>query len=306
MNAFKHTLFFLPLGAVLLGLVLKSAECVEAAREALSLCAQTLIPTLFPFFVLSSLAVSCGEAVVSSLLRPLMRPLFSLSGSAGGALALGLLGGYPVGARTAGELYREGALSRREAERLLAFCNNSGPGFILGFCGAGIFQNSRAGIYLYLVHTAAALLTGLFLRRGRAETETKRLVKKPQSFFLAFPAAVTSSFAAMLNVCAFVVLFMVLLRLLSLLPPLAALGVLPRSCLFGFLELTNGIAALPPTKAGFVACAAILGWGGMSVHAQALAVLEGTGLSTRQYFLGKALHALLSIPLALLAAARLF
>jgi len=98
----------------------------------------------------------------------------------------------------------------------------------------------------------------------------------------------------------------VLIRILSFFPPLAALPALPRACLIGFLELTNGVAALPTTRAGFAACAAMLGWGGLSVHAQTLAVLEGTGLSARRYFLGKALQSLLSIPLALLAATRLF
>lgn len=306
MNFLKKTFLFSSLAALLAGLVTKSADCADAARAALTLCAQTLIPTLFPFFVLSSLTVSSLGGVVSSLFRPLMRPLFSLSGSAGSALALGLLGGYPVGARTAGELYRRGELSRSETQRLLAFCSNAGPGFILGFCGTGVFQDTRAGAYLYLVHAASALLTGLLLRRGTKAGDARGTDAPPQSFFAAFPGAVTSSFAAMLNVCAFVVLFMVLLRLLTFFPPLAALSGVPKACLYGFFELANGIAALPKTREGFLVCAAILGWGGVSVHAQTLAVLEGTGLSLRRYFLGKALQSLLSIPLALLAAARVF
>ena len=64
----------------------------QAARDALALCAQTVIPSLFPFFVLSSLLVSCGAAdTLSHLLSPLMRPLFGLSGT--GAAALGLAHG---------------------------------------------------------------------------------------------------------------------------------------------------------------------------------------------------------------------
>ena len=80
----------------------------------------------------------------ASLLSPLMRPLFSLSGAGASALALGLCGGYPVGARTAAALVENGSLPREEGERLLAFCNNAGPGFLLGVCGAGVFSSARA------------------------------------------------------------------------------------------------------------------------------------------------------------------
>ena len=74
----------------LLALLLLPDASAEAARDALALCAQTVIPSLFPFFVLSSLLVSCGAGeILSSLLAPLMRPLFGLSGAGAAALALG-------------------------------------------------------------------------------------------------------------------------------------------------------------------------------------------------------------------------
>ena len=71
-------------------------------------------------------------------------------------------------------------------------------------------------------------------------------------------------------------------------------------------KLTNGVAALPADRRGFVLCAVLLGWGGLSVHAQTLSVLEDTGLSARRYLLGKTLQAALSAPLALLAARWVF
>ncbi len=306
MNLIRRALLFSLLGAFGVALVLQSGACTEAARSALTLCAQTLIPTLFPFFVLSSLVVSCLGTSPNGVLSRFMQPLFGVGGAGASALALGLLGGYPVGARTVGELYRRGELSRGEAEQLLAFCGNCGAGFILGFCGAGVFQSPRVGAYLYLVHVASALLTGLLLRRRVSHAAVQASPTAPQSFAAAFPRAVLSALTGILNVCAFVVLFMVLVRILSFLPLLAALPEVPRACLIGFWELTNGIAALPQTHGGFLACAVMLGWGGLSVHAQTLMVLEDTGLSLRRYFLGKTVQALLSIPLALLAAGRVF
>ena len=221
-----------PPGALLLcllALLLFPQDAAQSARAALALCAQTVIPSLFPFFVLSSLLIACGaSALLSALLAPLMRPLFGLSGAGAAALALGLCGGYPVGARTAAELVESGALSREEGERLLIFCNNAGPGFLLGICGGAVFTSPRAGAALYLIHAASALFTGILLTRRlpplSAPFSAGAAPRRSVSLSAALPAAVQGALAGILNVCAFVVFFTVCTRLL--------LRVLPALCNF--------------------------------------------------------------------------
>ena len=276
-----------------------------AAREGVTLCLQTVLPSLFPFFVLSSLLVQSDvPRLLSRAMAGVMYPLFGVSGAGASALILGLLGGYPVGARTVAELYGRGEIGQEESEHLLAFCNNSGPGFFLGVCGTAVFSSARAGMYLYLIHVGAALVTGVLLRRDLGLPRRKAVSRQRAPFDLA--AAVQGSFAAVGSVSAFVIFFMVLLRLLSLVPALAALPPLPRAALFGFVEMTNGVNALPATRAGFVLCAAIMNWGGLSVQAQTRALLAGSALSARRCVIGKAVQALAGVPLALLAAGRLF
>lgn len=303
MEKLKNILLTVLLAGFAAALIAAPAEASDAARQGLSLCLQTVLPSLFPFFVLSSLVVASGAAEgFGRTLAPVMRPLFRLSGAGAVALALGLVGGYPVGARTTAELYRGGALSRSEAERLLSFCNNAGPGFILGVCGTAVLRSTRAGLYLYLVHVAAAVLTGVMLcRLSPAEHSPARPPRRGQAQSLAtvFPSAVRDSFAAVWSVCGFVVIFAVVLRYVTLLLP-------PSPLLIGFIELTNGALSLSAGRRGFVLCAVFLAWGGMSVHAQTLSVLEDSGLSARLYFLGKATQAALSAPLAMLIANILF
>lgn len=295
MEKLKNAALFLLLALSAAALILYPAEAADAARQGLSLCLQTVLPSLFPFFVLSSLFVGSGAADgLARALERFMRPLFYLSGGGASALAMGLAGGYPVGARTVAELYRGGEVSKPEAERLLSFCNNAGPGFILGVCGGAVLQSSRAGAYLYLVHAASAVLTGVLLRRCTVAEQTAAPSgnRRNGRRAAAFPTVVRDSFAAVWSVCGFVVLFAVLLRFVTLLLP-------GRVLLAGFIELTNGVLALPADRGGFILCAVFLGWGGLSVHAQTLSVLDGTGLSPRLYFLGKAAQAALSAPLAL-------
>ena len=109
-----------------------------------------------------------------------------------------------------------------------------------------------------------------------------------------------------LNVSAFVVFFTVLARLLLHFLPEAFASSLPCALLLGFLELTSGVLSLPCSRAGFLTCVALLGWGGMSVHCQTLSMLAASPLSARYYLKGKVLQALLSLLLALPALPVLF
>ena len=299
----KKTLLALPVLLFAWALLRSPAAVAEGAAAGLRLCAGAILPSLFPFFVATSLLLQLGLARrLEGVFAPFMGPLFHLSGVCAAPLLAGFVGGYPSGARTVAELYGQRLLSRREAERALGFVNNCGPAFLLSYVGAGILGSSRAGAYLLLTHVLAALLTGLILCRAGAGNEPKappprRPPAAEKSLGEALPAAVVSALTATLNICAFVVLFRILAALLP--------GALPGP-LLGFFEMVTGLAALSPGRAGFIAAAGITGWGGLCVHCQTMAVLSGTGLSLRRHWLGKGLQALVSAALALAVSAWLY
>lgn len=303
--------FLFAAGSLFLALLAMPEVSAQAAYDALALCATAVIPSLFPFFVLSSLLISCGAGeLLAFLLAPLMRPFFSLSGAGAGALALGFCGGYPIGARTTAELVGSGSLSREEGERLLACCNNAGPGFILGICGSAVFRSPRVGAALYLIHVASALLSGMLLLRHLPPLSFRsaRQKKRTASYALsgAFPAAVQNALAGCMSICAYVVFFRVAAQLALHLFPSSFAHSLSCAALLGLLELTSSITSLPATRAGFLLCVALLGWGGLSVHCQTISVLAGSGLSLRYYWRGKILQTVLSPLLALPALPLLF
>lgn len=295
------------------GLVAAPGQAIAGAKDGLTLCFNVIVPSLFPFFVLSSLVVDLGlAAYLGRALEGLMRPLFRVSGSCAAAVALGFIGGYPVGARTALQLYQQGLCSKPEAERLLAFCNNSGPAFILGVVGAGIFGDSRVGLLLYLTHALASLLVGLLFRfyGGSERRRTAPPRAKPiQAVTVpaAFTGAVVRSFQNTLNICAFVVFFSVVLQLLTAFGVFAALAELlalagfepewARRLVAGLLELSSGVSSLRggTQLAGRVSMAAfMLGWAGLSVHCQVLSFLVDSGLSAKTYLAGKLCHGLIA------------
>lgn len=299
-----------------LALVCWPKEVSAAVKEGLGLCYNVILPSLFPFFVLTSLVISLGLAgYLGRLLEPVMGPLFHLGGACAAPLALGFIGGYPVGARAALTLYESGGCSKTECERLIAFCNNSGPAFILGVVGAGVFADSRVGVLLCLVHGLASLCVGVLFRFYKA----KEWKKAPSStgpitacrFSEAFTGAVGGAVNSTLSICAFVITFTVILRLCflsGLLPALAALlgrllaplgftQVWAQRLLTGVLELSSGVWTLTGegSLTGRAAMAAfLLGWAGVSVHCQVLSFLGRSGLNVGNYILGKLLHAVIS------------
>ena len=288
-----------PLLAVLAAaalLLLRPEAASQPVGDGLALCARTVIPALFPFFAVVSLLLQLGlVGSLQGLCAPFMGPVFHLRGVCALPLLTGLLGGYPSGARTAADLCRQGLLTRREAELLLGFCDNCGPGFLLGYVGAGILGSARAGAYLFLIHVCSALLVGMVLCRLCGDRGSALLGSSLPARVIPFPqaltAAVSGALASTLSICAFVVLF----RVLAALPPVR----LPVP-LLGVLEMVTGTAALAPGRAGFIAAAVMVGWGGLSVHCQAMAVAAPAELSFRWHWIGKALQAALS---GLLAAA---
>lgn len=285
----KRKLWALILVSVMVLLLWRSAVAAEAVRRGLTLCARSVIPALFPYFVVSGLFISLGFADgVGRRLEPLTRRLFGVSGAGASAFFLGLLGGYPVGGRTVGQLYRAGRLSKDEAERLLAFCNNAGPSFILGIVGVGCFGSLRTGIYLYLVHAFSAVLVGILFRKKAPVSGQKFRYSAAFEPIAAFVRAVGEAAEGMVRLCGFVVFFLVILALIT------DLTGLNHPVLLGLAELTTGVTALEGRPGDLVWAAALLGWGGLSVHGQTAAVLSDTDLGLGRYFLGKILQAIFS------------
>lgn len=303
--------------ALLAALLLCPAQALQSARNGLELCARVIIPSLFPFFVLSGIISAMGiPARLGRAAAPVMSALFRVSGDGAAAFILGVCGGYPLGAATVAELVRGGSVSREEGERLLAFCNNSGPAFILGAAGAGIFGSAEIGLKLYAAHVLAAAAAGFVMARG-AKNECSRAAScaiPEQSFASALPSAVKNSVGTVLTVCGFVVAFTVLTGILD------ASGFFPavigraavlsrqglhfsRALLTGILELGSGIGAmegLAPTAKNLALCSFIIGWGGLSVHFQTAAVVAGTGMKTARHTAGRLLCGTISALIMLL------
>jgi len=280
-------------------LMSKPQAAILSCTQALGRCGRIIVPSLFPFFVCSSLLVGLGFAdYMTRFLNPIMKPLFNVPGSGGLALILGVLSGYAVGASTVASLRERNLCSREEGERMLAFCTNSGPLFILGSIGIGVFYNQTLGILLYVTHIIAAITVGFIFRFYKADRTSevivykkKLKVSKPLSEIVT--SCVKASAINIFFVCAFVIIFNVFVDLLILVPFQTSTNVIP-SFLSGLFEVSIGavmtgtLPILSMTQK-LIMVSFLLGFGGFCVHFQVIGMIAKTDLSIRPYLIGKAL-----------------
>lgn len=314
---FKQLVKNLLLLAAIFCLALSSDTAMQAAKDALSTCLYILLPSLFPFFVLSRMLVkSGGAALLGRACDRIMRPLFNINGNGAAAFILGIISGYPVGAKTVTELYREKALSKPEAENLLCFSNNSGPLFILGAVGTGMLANRQAGIVLYIIHVLASVSVGVLLRFTIPSSGIRTLAAQRHSSEDIFTSSVEDSVTTLLHVFGYVIFFAVVMQLLQdfhciafftqILSSVNLPGEVTQALTCGALELTTGIKKLSgatavPLSIKLVFISAVLGWAGLSVHFQVKGILSGSGLSFGKYLMGKGLHAVIAAVYAAVA-----
>lgn len=293
----SRVLFIFLLFFITAALPFQNDVCTFAVTSGLSVCFKTLIPSLFPFLFFSTLLCACAGDMISALSAPLLCPLFGITPEACRVVVLGTLGGFPSGSYLAAELYREGKISRAEAERLPMFCNNAGPMFVLSAVGVHVFSSLRLGLLLYLVHLSASFLLAFLTRPQHAASFRTRMKNTVSGtslpLFSLFSQSLQKSLRSMAVICGNFLIFRVLTFLFS---PLMKPG-LPASLLKGSLEMTGGLLSLPDTGDALVVAAAILGFNGLCVHMQGASSLTASGLSPLPCLFGKGFTALFSASL---------
>ena len=297
MKKFRAALPVLALFAAFAALLCFPQEVSAAVTEGLRLSVSVLIPSLFPFFICINLTNALGvTGLLARLFAPLMRKIFHVSGAGCTAILCGAVGGYPSGALCAASLYREGQLSRAEAESLLLFCNNAGPAFLFGAVGAVLGIGTAGCLLLWAIHLLSALAVGLMSRPKDAPNAAPLPVQRANASG-ALVEAVRSAGQAILQITMFVAAFSVLARLLTL----ASAHILPDGActvLTGMLELSGGIAALAAMPIALrwklTLASLFLGFGGLCVWMQTKAVLAPAGLSGRGMLTAKLAQGLLA------------
>lgn len=274
------------LGALSLSLFF-SDDASAAVYEAMKLCAAVIIPSVFPFMIISDFLISAVNFNSLKLPSRIFERIFHIKGDGLCAFTMGAICGFPLGVKCACELYRAGRISRAEAEKLIGFSNNTGPAFIVSGIGVGLRASAADGIFLYLVMLASAIAVGIIFptKKGSGLIEYKFDDNRTRFDLI---ASVKSAALGCVYICAFLTFFAPVCALVRIISGGGYIYLLS----LPFFEVGNAVKeiSLSPmlTDLGSLALTGFaISFSGLSVHMQALSFIKDTDIRVGRYFLMK-------------------
>lgn len=313
LNIKKYILYFL-LAFLFIIMVIYSSLCMSAAKEGLSLWINIVFPSLFPFFIASSLLISCGAAsAFGRIISPLMRFLFKSSGESGYIMATSMLSGYPMGPRLCSQMHSKGLIVTLQVEHFLSFVNTSGPSFIIGAVASGMLNNPSLGAYIAFSHFLGTILTGMLfsIRKEKAlKSDYKNDDFNIPPLGTMLSEAVNSAMQTQLIIGGFIVLFSIIIKLLlnsNILQYIACVfsyfGIckdtdILEAVFAGLFEITNSCAMLAKTSVSMNTVlpliSAVISFSGFSILMQSFSLVQNTGVKFKSLLIPKIVHAILT------------
>lgn len=301
-------------------LIIFSKSNIQAVKTSLNIWVNNVIPSLLPFFIATELLNYTNiPKLLGNLFNKIMKPLFNVPGIGAYALFMGIVSGYPVGAKIVTNFRNENLCTKEEAERLITFTNNSGPLFILGTVGITLFYDTSVGLLLLFTHILACISVGIIFRFWKTKEKEKRnnhtLTNNVtfNSLGEILSKSILSAINSVILIGGFIVFFGILLSILQKTHIINLFKIIFLPCfklfnintefisplLTGMLELTNGVTSIAKIanknlSTNIILCAFLLGFGGFSIMLQVLSIISKSDISIRPYILGKLLHGILA------------
>ncbi|MGL4345771.1 MAG: hypothetical protein ACRCTE_11285 [Cellulosilyticaceae bacterium] len=304
---------------LMLCMLIMPSVCIEGATFGLMLWFNKLLPSLLPFIILTQML--CGLGIVSHLshlISPFTNKCFRLDGTSFVIFIIGLIAGYPTGAKMTKQLLDQQQISLDMAQKCLCFTNNCGPLFIIGTVGSILLKNVTLGYFLAFIHIFSALTLLLLSRFYTLPKESERTIPNTTaspSFVTVFNQAVQGGMDTIVYVGGYIIFFSMLSNILKHIPLFKQFILWLSSSLhlsfeflcgliYGSIEFSSGTAlvtnSLAPTPQALALIAFILTFGGFCVFFQSSYVLQGSGLKLNFYLATKLFQALIAYSYTLL------
>ena len=296
---------------------------ISSAQSGLMLWFNKILPSILPFLIGTNILIHLGFIdFLGTLLDPFMKKVFNVSGCGAFALVLGMFSGYPVGAKITASLRENKKISSVEAQRLASFTNNSGPLFIIGAIGVGMFKNVYIGYVILAIHYVSAITVG-FLFRFYKSSKTNVLnnnvsikdallklklarIKSNKTIGHILGDSVKASLETISMVGGFVILFSVISELFKVSGIFDKIGslVFPDSLkpfsngiFIGSIEITNGINMLSSIDSiySIVISCGLVSFSGLSIIAQTASMIYKSDIKMSLYIVSKILHTIFSV-----------
>ncbi len=277
-------------------LVIDPSKYIAVSLNGLLVWATVILPAILPFLLFSKFLTKLGVVdFFSKIISPLTKFLFKTDGTSAYVFTLSILSGYPVGAKITSDLFEDGRISKKQAMKIMTFSACSGPMFVLGTVGIGLFLSAKAGYIMLSAHILGAVLNGILYRGlfNEPPSKTEKTPPKVSDDDFLYQTAIQSA-NSMLVVGVYIVLFFVIIEFF-----MATLNLSPSvfsAILSGFFEITRSCQELAILNISLslktILASIIISFGGISTTVQSLAFLKKMEFKTPFFLLLKLTHAI--------------
>lgn len=280
--------------------VINSKTLYTGALSGIQLWLFTVVPTLFPFLIMSDIMVHMNTTdYISVILQPVTKPLLSISSSGNYAIITGLLCGYPVGAKTCADLVKEKKISITEGNYLLTFVNNASPAFISSYIVNALLFGSCSAVYIsaliYIPSIMTAFILNPFFRKKMENDKIKNTFGNYcASGRFTLETTIFSTVNTLLKIGGYITIFSIFCEFIKLIP----IHII-KMVISGLLEITTGTFLISistiPLKWKIELIVFFTSLGGASTLFQTKSMISGSGLSIKWYIIGKIICSVLSL-----------
>ncbi len=290
----KRSLGYLPPLAcmfILLLMLAFSDSVKDGAALGIDLSLHNIIPTLFPFFILSDLWADYINIDHKSIPGRIFEKMFGISGAALPAFLLGCVSGFPLGISTATKYYENKFITKDELERISAISNNPSAAFVVSGIGAGLYGDVSLGILLYLTTVISAIIVGVIFKNVTYKSKIMGVIPG-QSFNLV--DSIKKAGLSSITVASYIIFFSSLIGLIRVvIKERISLAIIS-----SILEITNACSLCAEigeshSLLGLIITSFALSFSGFSVHLQAFAILPNE-VSRGKYLLMKLIQGIIS------------
>lgn len=282
---------------VLIELLIKKSLIYSSIMYALNLWVDALIPSLFPFFIISDLLINYNITnYIPKFIKSFCKYIFNISDNMLMILILSMVSGFPSNARNARTLYDSGDISLDEANHILIFSHFANPVFILTTVATFFFHDERLGIILIISHYASNFILGIIFRNKFKHSSN---LVKSEIVTRNFSNILISSFKraidTILMICGIIVVFSMLSAIII---NTFGFNSYNEMIIKGLFEITIGIQALSNLSINMIykmtIASCILAFGGISVHVQVISQIVGTKIKYIYFFIGRMYQMIIS------------
>lgn len=294
-KSFLTALLAISLGTVFL---FGGGNISDGIRHGLSLCSYTVIPSLFPLMALSVFICSSSAADFFSVILQPFTKLFHIPKNCGGILLSALIGGYPAAAKCINDSVMSNRLDKNTAEKMLCYCVNAGPPFLILTVGYSVFGNAKTGILMFSAQFISSVLIAVFLSfTMKAKSESAGMNEHRMSTAPCIVYSVTSAAESCFRMCAFIVLICGIVDFSKdILYPVFSGNAIASSIFTGLFEVTAGCISCSEIGgiSGIILAGAIASFSGISVILQVAAVTDESKISLFPFLISRPIHAALT------------